>query len=57
MIALGYLILKRGAIMGVKMLYVVVANTFSFTSVVLFLGKTEYGATMGSKLPAGDFRT
>ncbi len=55
MIALGYLILKRGANMGVKMLYVVVAILF-LSLLLFFLGKTEYGATMGSKLPAGDFR-
>jgi len=55
MIALGYLILKRGANMGVKMLYVVVAILF-LSLLLFFLGKTEYGATLGSKLPAGDFR-
>lgn len=52
---LGYIILKRGANTGVKMLYVVVGILF-MTLVLFFLGKTEYASTMGTKLPAGDIR-
>ena len=52
---LGYIILKRGANMGVKMLYFVVGILF-LSLLLFFLGKTEYGATMGYRLPAGDLR-
>lgn len=52
---LGYIILKRGANMGVKMLYFVAAILL-LSLLLFFLGKTEYGATMGSRIPAGDLR-
>ncbi|HOS73388.1 MAG TPA: hypothetical protein PLZ75_13165, partial [Bacteroidales bacterium] len=52
---LGYIILKRGANMGMKMLYFVVAILF-LSLLLFFLGKTEYGTTMGSGIPAGDLR-
>lgn len=55
MVALGYIILKRGANIGVKMLYFVVGILF-LSLLLFFLGKTEYQATMGNQLPAGDIR-
>jgi hypothetical protein len=55
MIALGYIILKRGANLGVKMLYFVVGILF-LSLLLFFIGKTEYGISMGSQIPAGDIR-
>ncbi len=55
MITLGYLILKRGTNTGMKMLYIICAILF-LSLLFFFLGKTEYEATMGSRLPAGDLR-
>ena len=52
---LGYIILKRGANMGVKMLYIVIGILF-ISLLLFFLGKTEFGTSMGSGLPAGDIR-
>jgi len=54
-VALGYIILKRGANLGVKMLYFVVGILF-LSLLLFFLGKTEYQATMGNHIPAGDIR-
>jgi len=55
MLALGYIILKRGSNLGVKMLYIVAAILF-LSLLLFFFGKTEYGINMGSRLPAGDIR-
>ncbi len=55
MMALGYIILKRGANFGVKMLYFVVGILF-LSLLLFFIGKTEYGISMGSHIPAGDIR-
>ncbi|HBE41003.1 MAG TPA: amino acid permease [Bacteroidales bacterium] len=55
MLLLGYIILNRGANIGVKMLYFVVGILF-LSLLLFFLGKTEYGVTMGNTLPAGDIR-
>jgi amino acid transporter len=52
---LGYIILRRGTNMGVKMLYIVVIILF-LTLLLFFLGKTEFGNSIGSGLPAGDIR-
>ena len=55
MIVLGYIILSRGANMGVKLLYIVIGILF-LTLLLFFLGTTEYGAVSGNKIPAGDLR-
>ena len=55
MMALGYIILKRGANLGVKMLYFVAGILF-LSLLLFFIGKTEFEVSMGSHLPAGDIR-
>ncbi|MBN1107407.1 MAG: amino acid permease [Bacteroidales bacterium] len=55
MIILGYIILKQGANMGVKMLYVVVGLLF-LSLLLFFLGQTEYGALTGKAIPSGELR-
>jgi amino acid transporter len=55
MLLLGYVILKQGANMGVKMLYIVVGILF-LSILLFFIGTTEYGTASGTSIPAGDFR-
>lgn len=55
MIILGYFILRKGANMGVKLLYVVV-GILALSLLLFFLGTTEYGINSGNKIPAGDLR-
>jgi hypothetical protein len=55
MLALSYVILTKGANMGVKMLYIVVAILF-IALLLFFLGSTDYAAENGYKIPAGDIR-
>jgi len=55
MVLLGFIILGKGANMGVKMLYIVVGILF-LSLFLLFLGKTEYSSVSGNKIPAGDLR-
>ncbi|HUX58447.1 MAG TPA: amino acid permease [Bacteroidales bacterium] len=50
MVGLSFLILKKGANMGVKSLYVIVGILF-ISIVLFFLGKTDYGIINGNKLP------
>ena len=55
MLTLGFVILRKGANMGVKMLYIVV--TILFISILcFFLGKTEFGIASEGRLPVGDIR-
>lgn len=55
MIILGWVILKKGANVGVKMLYIVVGILF-LSLLMFFLGNTEFAASGESRLPAGDMR-
>jgi amino acid transporter len=55
MLLLAYLILTRGANMGVKTLYIVVA-ILAFSLVMFFLGKTEHAVTSGYGLSEAAFR-
>ncbi|MBN2862700.1 MAG: amino acid permease, partial [Bacteroidales bacterium] len=55
MIALGFVILRKGANMGVKLLYIVVSILF-LSLLLFFLGTTEYASIAGNKIPAGDIR-
>jgi amino acid transporter len=55
MLFLGFVILRKGANMGVKMLYIVVGILF-ISLLCFFLGKTESGAASGGKIPIGDIR-
>ena len=55
MLGLGFMILRKGGNMGVKMLYIVVAILF-ISLLCFFLGKTEMGISSGGKLPLGDIR-
>ncbi len=50
MIGLGFLILKKGANLGVKSLYIIVGILF-ISILLFFLGKTDYGITNGNNLP------
>ncbi len=55
MLILGFIILKRGANLGVKALYIVV-GILALSLILFFLGKTEFGVASGNKLPVGDIR-
>jgi len=55
LIILGYVILQRGANMGIKLLYIVIGILF-FSLLFFFYGTTEYGNVSGNKIPAGDLR-
>ena len=55
MLTLGFVILRKGANMGVKMLYIVVCMLF-ISLVCFFLGTTEFGTASEGKIPAGDIR-
>jgi len=55
MTGLAFLILKKGANMGVKTLYIVVA-ILAISLVMFFLGKTEHAATSGFNLGNAAFR-
>ncbi len=52
MVGLGYLILQKGANLGVKSLYVIVGILF-IALLLFFLGKTDFGEINGNKLPEG----
>ncbi len=52
MLILGFLILKKGANLGVKSLYVIVGILF-IALLLFFLGKTGYSEISGNKLPVG----
>ncbi|MCJ7446881.1 MAG: amino acid permease [Bacteroidales bacterium] len=55
MIILGYFILRKGANMGVKLLYIVI-GILALSLLLFFLGTTEYAISSGNKIPAGDLR-
>ncbi len=55
MLVLGFIILRKGANMGVKLLYIVVAILF-ISLLFFFLGSTEYSEINGSRIPGGDLR-
>ncbi|HPR30770.1 MAG TPA: amino acid permease [Prolixibacteraceae bacterium] len=55
MLGLGYLILKKGAGLGVKALYFIVAILF-VSLVLFFLGSTEHAASSGFGLGNAEFR-
>lgn len=55
MAILGFLILKKGANLGVKALYLVAGILF-ISLLMFFLGSTEYGTAAGNRIPAGDLR-
>ncbi len=55
MLVLGFIILRKGANMGVKLLYIVVAILF-ISLLFFFLGSTEYSQVNGSRIPGGDIR-
>jgi amino acid transporter len=50
MLGLSFLILKKGASMGVKSLYVIVGILF-ISLLLFFVGSTDYSITNGNKLP------
>ncbi len=52
MLILGYLILKKGANLGVKSLYIIVGILF-LSLILFFLGKTSFGEANSYKLPVG----
>jgi amino acid transporter len=55
MLVLGFIILRKGANMGVKMLYVVVGILF-LSLILFFLGTTDFHAATGNKLHPGELR-
>lgn len=55
MAVLGFTILRKGANLGVKALYVVAGILF-FSLLLFFAGSTEYGTVTGNKIPPGDMR-
>lgn len=55
MAVLGFVILRQGANLGVRALYVVAGILF-ISLLLFFLGTTEYGTVTGNKLPPGDLR-
>ncbi len=55
MVGLGILILRKGANIGVKTLYVVIGILF-ISLLLFFLGKTEYGAITGSHISDSGFK-
>ena len=55
MLILGWVILRKGANMGVKLLYIVI-GILALSLLLFFLGTTEYGINSGNKIPAGDLR-
>ena len=55
MLLLGFVILRKGANMGVKMLYVV-TGILILSLILFFSGSTEYQAVTGGNIPAGDLR-
>jgi len=55
MLILGWVILRKGANMGVKLLYIVI-GILALSLLLFFLGTTEYGIDSGNKIPAGDMR-
>lgn len=55
MLTLGFIILRKGANLGVKTLYIVIGVLF-LSLIMFFLGTTEFGEASGRKLPSGDLR-
>jgi amino acid transporter len=55
MVGLSFLILKKGASMGVKTLYIVVV-ILGISLIMFFLGKTDHAATSGFNLSNAAFR-
>lgn len=55
MLILGFIILRRGANMGVKMLYVVVGLLF-LSLFLFFVGKTDFQMLNGHKIPQGNLK-
>jgi len=55
MLGLGFVILQKGANMGVKMLYVVTAILI-LSLLLFFLGTTDYNAVTGNRIPESDIR-
>ena len=55
MLTLGFIILRKGANLGVKTLYIVIGVLF-LSLIMFFLGTTEFGEASGRKLPPGDLR-
>lgn len=55
MAVLAFVILKKGANLGVKALYLVAGILF-LSLLLFFLGSTEYGVAAGNRIPAGDLR-
>jgi len=55
MLTLGFVILRKGANVGVKMLYIVVCILF-ISIVCFFLGTTEFGTASEGRIATGDIR-
>jgi amino acid transporter len=55
MLVLGFVILRKGANMGVKLLYIVVGVLF-VSLLFFFIGKTEFSEINGYSIPAGNIR-
>jgi len=55
MLILGFVILRKGAGTGIKMLYVV-TGILLLSLILFFIGSTDYQVSTGGKLPAGDMR-
>lgn len=55
MFILGFFILRKGANLGVKALYVVI-GILLVSLLMFFLGTTDHAAVSGNRIPAGDLR-
>jgi len=55
MIILGFIILRRGANLGVKALYFIV-GILMVSLIMFFAGTSEFSSLSGNRIPAGDFR-
>jgi len=55
MLILGFVILSKGANMGVKMLYIVIGTLF-FSLLLFFLGTTDFQIASGNRIPAGSLK-
>jgi amino acid transporter len=55
MLVLGFIILRKGTNMGIKLLYVVIGILF-VSLLFFFLGSTEYSEINGFRIPTGNIR-
>ncbi len=55
LLILGVFILRKGASLGVKALYIVIALLF-ISLLLFFIGSTDYQTALGGRLPAGSLK-